>query len=58
MMVLWRVYSGRVDQKQRVSYSQVGEYATKREAVYAMARIRKPKTAILRVGRDYTITAE
>ena len=34
------------------------EFETKREAVQAMEAIRKPKTAIVRQGRDYIFTAK
>lgn len=46
---LWKQMSG-------AGAVKVGEFATKREMVTAMNAVRAPKSAVVRVGRDYTVT--
>jgi hypothetical protein len=54
MQVTWRIIVLTGESKHQQT---VGEYDTKREAVYAMESRRKPKTRVTRWRRDYIFEA-
>jgi hypothetical protein len=49
---MWKLFSV-VKTDRGASFASLGEFSTKREAVSKMDSLRKPKSAIVRIGRSY-----